>query len=399
MVGVMHGGYIMENIINSFTSLYEAYRKTRKGKRKSVTSLSYELNAIEKTMQLSQRLQDRNYSFGPYFPFKVYEPKERLVLALDFQSKVVLHSFCDNVIEPVLFRRFITDSYAAQPNKGTHFGLDRLADNMRHYYFSRKQADNRARKAAGLPPRDRQEWNYAEGWVLKGDFAKFYYSIDRKICYNKAAEVLSAEIDDAELLDFSLWLLENVIESAPNSGLPLGNQTSSPLALLYLDGLDHWLKDELGLIYGRYMDDFYIIHSDKKYLRSVLKQIEERTAPLGLSLNGKTQIFPLKNGIDFLGFHSYLTESGKVVRKVRAKSINNMRRKIRRYRQKVDRGEMTLEAVRQSYTSWLAHISHGNTYKLKQNTDALFYAIFPELKPIPKPKEVRPEDQENIISI
>lgn len=42
---------------------------------------------------------------------------------------------------------------------------------------------------------------------------------------------LFVEIGDAELLDFSLWILKNVIESTPNSGLPLGNQTSSPLAL------------------------------------------------------------------------------------------------------------------------------------------------------------------------
>lgn len=171
------------------------------------------------------------------------------------------------------------------------------------------------------------------------------YSIDWKICCNKAAEVLRTKIGDAELLDFSLWLLKKVIESAPNSGLPLGNHTSSPLALPYLDDLDHWLKDELGLVYSRYMDDFYIIRNEKRYLQSVLKRIYERTALLGLKLNGKTQIFPLKNGIDFLGFHSYLTESKKVVRKVWVKSIKNKRRKIRKYREKVDRGEMTLEAV------------------------------------------------------
>lgn len=390
--------FIMENIINSFDSLYKAYKKTRKSKM-SQAARAYELNAVEKTLQLSQRLQSRDYSFGPYFPFKVYEPKERLVLALDFQSKVVLHSLCDNLLVPVFFKRFITDNYAGQTGKGTHFGLDRLAENMRHYYFSRKQADNERRRADGLPPRERQEWNYAEGWVLKGDFAKFYYSINRELCYRKAEETLKKSVDDGELLDFALWLLKLVIDSAPNTGLPLGNQSSSPLALLYLDGLDHLLKDKLGLIYGRYMDDFYIIHSDKSYLRSILKEIEKYTAPLGIKLNGKTQIFPLKNGIDFLGFHTYLTESGAVVRKVRAKSINNMRRKIRKYRKKVDNGEMTLEKVQQSYTSWLGHISHGDTYRLKQNTDALFYAVFPELKPITPPKEVRPEDQEQIISV
>lgn len=391
----------MENLINSFNSLYLAYKKTLKGKRKSTAALNYELNAVEKTLQLSERLQNRDYDFGPYFPFKVYEPKERLVLALDFQSKIVLHSLCDNLLVPVFFKRFITDNYAGQKGKGTHYGLDRLAENMRHYYFSRKQADNRARKAAGLPYRDRAEWDYADGWVLKGDFSKFYYNINREICFNKAAETLKKAVDDAELLDFSLWLLKKVIDSAPNTGLPLGNQSSSPLALLYLDGLDHLIKDELGLVYGRYMDDFYIISSDKAELKGILKLIQKYTAPLGVTLNGKTQIFPLKNGIDFLGYHSYLTESGKVVRKVRAKSINNMRRKIRKYRAKVDRGEMTLEKVQQSYTSWLGHISHGNTYRLKQNTDALFYAVFPELKPkiTAKPKEVKPKDQEQIISV
>ena len=149
------------------------------------------------------------------------------------------------------------------------------------------------------------------------------------------------------------------------------------------------------------MDDFYIIHSDKLALKNILKTIRKYTEPLGIVLNGKTQIFPLKNGIDFLGYHSYLTESGKVVRKVRERSINNMRRKIRKYRGKVNRGEMTLEQVRQSYTSWIGHISHGNTHRLKQNTDALFYAVFPELKPkiSAKKRGIKPEDQERIISV
>ena len=152
-------------------------------------------------------------------------------------------------------------------------------------------------------------------------------------------------------------------------------------ALLYLDDFDHWLRDDLGLVYGRYMDDFYIVSSDKLLLREILKRIEEYIKPLGLRLNGKTQIFPLKNGIDFLGFHTYLTSTGKVVRKVRAKSIDNMKRKIRKFRGLVDRGKMTLESVSQSYASWTGHISHGNTYHLRQNMDAYFFAYFPELKP------------------
>lgn len=84
----------MENIVNSTIALYKAYRKTRCGKRDNPTAMRYRMEAIERTVALSERLQRRDYSFGPYYPFKVYEPKERLVLAIDFEGKVVQHSLC-----------------------------------------------------------------------------------------------------------------------------------------------------------------------------------------------------------------------------------------------------------------------------------------------------------------
>ena len=72
----------MENIVNSTIALNKAYRKTRCGKRDNPTAMRYRMEAIERTVALSERLQRRDYSFGPYYPFKVYEPKERLVLAI-----------------------------------------------------------------------------------------------------------------------------------------------------------------------------------------------------------------------------------------------------------------------------------------------------------------------------
>ena len=183
----------MENIVNSTIALYKAYRKTRCGKRDNPTAMRYRMEAIERTVALSERLQRRDYSFGPYYPFKVYEPKERLVLAIDFEGKVVQHSLCDNVLEPAFSRRFIRDNYAGQIGKGTHDGLDRLAAAMRHYFFSRKAADEAARKAAGLPPRPMNEWDYADGWVLKGDFSKFFYTLLHSYCYETARRALKAQ--------------------------------------------------------------------------------------------------------------------------------------------------------------------------------------------------------------
>lgn len=234
--------------------------------------------------------------------------------------------------------------------------------------------------------------------ILKGDFSKFFYTLLHSYCYETARRALKW-LKDPELIDFAEWLLWLIIDSTPDPGIPIGNQSSQLLALLYLDAFDHWLRDDRGLVYGRYMDDFYIIHSDKLLLRQILKEIEAYIKPLGLRLNGKTQILPLKNGIDFLGFHTYLTQTGKVVRKVRAKSIDNMKRKIRKFRGLVDSGKMTLDSVVQSYASWTGHISHGNTYHLRQNMDAYFFSYFPELKPSPKgdtthgPKTEQPRKQ------
>lgn len=78
-------------------------------------------------------------------------------------------------------------------------------------------------------------------------------------------------------------------------------------------------------------------------------EIEKHVAAIGLSLNNKTNIYPLRNGVDFLGFHTYLTETGAVIRKVRRRSKNNMKRKLKKMRGLVERGKITTATVEQSY--------------------------------------------------
>ena len=81
------------------------------------------------------------------------------------------------------------------------------------------------------------------------------------------------------------------------------------------------MKERLRIkYYVRYMDDFLLIHPDKEYLRYCQKEIEIFLAGLHLELNEKTNIFPLRHGVDFLGFHTYITESGQIIRKLRHSS-------------------------------------------------------------------------------
>lgn len=272
--------------IHSFESLYNAYRKARQGKRWKGAAAKFEVNLLEALNLLSAQIRTKRYTMSPYNTFEVYEPKRRVVMSNSYKDKVVQHSLCDNVLEPILTRSFIRDNYASQVGKGTHYGLDRLQEFMRRFY--RKNG---------------------------------------------------------------------------------------------IDGLDHFVKEKLGIkYYGRYMDDFFLIHHDKAYLQECRKQIEAFVQARGLSLNAKTNIFPLKHGVDFLGFHTYLTESGAVIRKVRRRSKNNMKRKLKKLAALHAAGRIDAKTVEQSYQSWRGHAEKGNSYHLIRRTDHYYNSLM-------KPKE------------
>ena len=86
----------------------------------------------------------------------------------------------------------------------------------------------------------------------------------------------------------------------------------------------------------------------------------------------------MRNGIDFLGFHTYLTESGKIIRKVRRSSKSNAQRKLKKQRGLLDREKISLSDIEQSYGSWRSHAEKGNCYHLIQKTDSLFQNLFKE---------------------
>ena len=114
----------------------------------------------------------------------------------------------------------------------------------------------------------------------------------------------------------------------------------------------------------------------KEALREAWKKVEQVLAPRGLELNQKTQIFPLRNGLDFLGFHTYLTDTGKVIRKVRRSSKDRMRRKLRKYAVMYENGAMTRKQIEESYQSWRPHASHGQCRSLITKYDAVCASIF-----------------------
>ena len=333
--------------VYNFENLYKAYRKARLGKRWKDAAAKYEVNALEATHLLSSMLKTQTYKPSEYHVFKVYEPKERTVMTNSYKDKVVQHSLCDNVLEPRLSKHFIYDNYASQTGKGTHFGLNRVVEFMRSYY--RKNGLN--------------------GWVLKGDITKYFYSIRHDLLKEQVRKL----IDDPQCL----WLIDMIIDSTEGVGIPIGNQSSQIFALLYLSDMDHYIKEKLQIkYYGRYMDDFFLIHNDKEYLKYCLAEIKKIVESLGLKLNPKTQIMPISQGLDFLGFHTYITSTGKVIKKIRRRSKNNVRRKLKKMKSLIDKGKLTVETPEQSYQSWRGHAIHGNSYHLIRDMDKYYQKLF-----------------------
>lgn len=112
------------------------------------------------------------------------------------------------------------------------------------------------------------------------------------------------------------------------------------------------------------MDDFYLIHPSKEHLKYCLLVLTEYLKTLDLDLNGKTQIFPFKNGVSYLGFHTYITESGEVVRKLLNSKKRNAQRKYLKMAKLVASGKIKRKKFDDSFNSWKNHVSHGNCKRL-----------------------------------
>ena len=147
----------------------------------------------------------------------------------------------------------------------------------------------------------------------------------------------------------------------------MGNQSSQWFALYYLDRIDRIIKEKYKIkYYTRYMDDLILLHEDKEHLKACLAEIRVFAAEkLKLEFNEKTQIFPVSEGVDYLGWHFYLTDTGKVIRRLRTSNKRRFKRRLKAFQEKYRSGEMDFDAIKRSLSSYDGHLQHGHTWKLK----------------------------------
>lgn len=335
--------------ITDFANLYRAYRDAKSGKGFRRSSQRFQTTALDGILQIKNSLENKTYKVSKQNEFVIHEPKKRVIKAGSFVDKIVQHSLCDNVLLPRLKEEFITNNFAGQEGKGTLFGLNTLRSDM----------------LTAL-----QEYG-RDCWIVKADISKFFYTINHEIL----TEIVREHIADDDVF----WLCKTFIDSTDGDGIPLGNQVSQVFALLYLSGLDHFVTDTLRVkYYGRQMDDFYLIVKTKAEAQEYLDAVRNYVEKLKLSLNGKTQIIPFRNGIKFCGFHTYITEDGKPIRKLTNEKKREAQKRYRKMARLVVQGKLEKEKFMESYQAWKNHISHGNCIKLGFQMDHEIEMIFKE---------------------
>ena len=329
-----------------FENLLTASKKAQKGKRfqENVLRFNYDLEA--ELFDIRDELMEKTYQPGEYKTFEIYEPKKRMISASPYRDRVVHNALC-NVIEPIFEKSFIYDSYANRKEKGTHKALDRFVK-----YFRSSQ------------------------YVLKCDIVKYFPSIDHEILKNLLRRKIKCEN--------TLWLINLIIDNSNpqipaneyfegddlftpferKKGLPIGNLTSQFFANIYLNQLDHFIKDELGIKkYVRYVDDFAVFSDDKLFLKELRQKIELELEKYRLRIHPvKSQITHATYGENFLGFRIFPN-------KIRVKS-DNLRRARRRMKDLQDdykNGLKGMDEIGQSIQSWVSHLNYGDTYRLRKD--------------------------------
>ena len=348
--------------------VFEAYYSCRKNKRHTANTARFEVDCEANLFKLWNEINNGDYRPGTSLAFIVERPVKREIFAADFRDRIV-HHLIINKINFLFERQFIYDSYACRVGKGTHFGIKRVDR------FIRRESANYARRA----------------WILKMDIKSFFMNIDQKLLFTRLQNFLREKYHEADR-ELIIGLCRKIVFSDParhchirnrqhdwrglpkdkslfgskkGCGLPIGNLTSQVFANFYLDPMDHFIKHNLGFrSYGRYVDDFIIVHPDRDTLRDAITVIRNfLLEDLKLILHpGKIYLEPAHRGVQFLGAvikHNYILVTNRVK--------GNFHSAVERFNRIAEAGKpkrMEREQFQASLNSYLGILRHYSTAKL-----------------------------------
>lgn len=350
--------------------LFEAYFECRRNKRNTINALQFEKHLEQNLFQLFDEIIEGTYVPARSIAFIVNKPVKREIFAADFRDRVV-HHFLINKLNPLFEQEFIEDSYACRVGKGTHFGIKQA------YSFIKGCSESYK----------------TDCYVLKLDIEGFFMHINRKLLFEKLRQFIldKYHFKDRELVIQLCRILifndptknciikgsvkdweglpdnKSLFHSPHECGLPIGNLTSQVFANFYMNTFDHFIKNELNLsFYGRYVDDFVLVHVDKEYLKNLIPEIA-----LFLQEHLMLTLHPKK--IYLQHFSKGVRYLGAVIKKNRIyiarRTLGNFYAAIQRQNSLVnDRkpNQTEKEAFLSSMNSYLGIMKHYRTFNIRK---------------------------------
>lgn len=329
-------GYIWERFL-TVENLIIAAKKAEKHKSRKPAALHFHSHLEENIMKLYHELKEGSYLPGGYKKFYIYEPVKREISAAPFRDRVVHHAIC-NFLEPIYEPVFIKESFANQKGKGSMKAVDLCRFNL-----------------------------YKYSYALKFDVKKFFPSIDHEILKT----ILKRKIKDRKFLS----LIELIIDSSNQQeevreyfsgdslftpferkkGIPIGNLTSQFFANVYLNPLDHFLKEKVGSNrYIRYVDDGILFSNSKTELQEWREEIHQFLDGYRLKLHPKkVMLFPTQKGVKFLGYRVFPNRIEL--------NPENIRRFHKRRKRKIRQGQETLESFKLSMAGWYGYAGFSSS--------------------------------------
>ncbi|MDR0833572.1 MAG: reverse transcriptase/maturase family protein [Candidatus Symbiothrix sp.] len=358
--------------------LFTAYYDARRHKRSTMNQLKFEINYEHNLVTLLKDLCDGTYRIRPSICFIVTDPVKREILAADFRDRVI-HHLLYNYINPLFEQVFVEDSYSCRKEKGTLYGIKRVESFIKecsqHYT--------------------------TDCYVLKLDIRGYFMNINKEILSTQIKSQINSIRDqgiacNAPALDWDLIfkLIDQVVWDDPTDyciikgkrsnwdglppskslfgtpkgcGLPIGNLTSQLFSNVYLHPFDDYMKHTLGLkYYGRYVDDFVVVHEDKEFLKEVkCKATVFLKEQLGLDLHpDKIYLQHHSKGVKFLG--AYLKPGRKyVAKRTKTKFVQCVNRWEHCLATQKNLTSDELKNMRAGINSYLGLLRHYETYNLR----------------------------------
>lgn len=384
-----------------FDAFYDASYKVCRNVRWKDSTINFEETRIETILNTEADLRACEYEQLVFSCFSIIERgKPRDIRACHIDDRLVQNALCEEALLPELTPKFIYDNCATLKNKGIDFALVRFKKHL--------QA---AHSAYGLDK---------DFFCLRIDIRKYFDSIDHAALKRIAKRV----IKDKKVYNLCCYLIDTFSfkltkDKEPIKGktyyiakrhkyvaleerifkpgrkyyeyedksLGLGSQTSQLFALLTLNELDHFIKEELHIkYYGRYMDDLYLMHDDSKYLIYCQKQIEVKLREIGLMLNQKKTTITrvqtvMEDGkrhapIKYLKWDFYITYTNHIIQTPFKSKVSHQRRKLRKMCALWKKEKISTEEIQKSYQGWRAHVKKETCFYIIQDMDNYFRSLF-----------------------